>query len=97
MRSDQLFLPESGIAFEDAFHEDTFNVGFTYLEKTGGFGSVNTGVIFYNTNEGVVMFFQKMISTLLSKYPRTSGGENQKIIDDFVPFLKDGEKYTFRS
>ena len=35
-----------------------------------------------------------MLDTLLSKYPRTSGGENQKIIDYFVPFLKNGENYT---
>ena len=54
---DQLFLPKSGTTFADAFHEDTFDVGFTYLEQTGQFGSVNTGVIFYTTNEGVVIFF----------------------------------------
>ena len=96
---DQLFLPGSGQNISKLFNNDDFStskfdVGFTYNNKPGGkFGSVNTGVIFFRAGRGVTHFFEAMLRELLNRHSVTYGGENQKVIDSFVPFLEHGQTH----
>ena len=86
---DQLFLPGAGSEFQAVFASRSFDIAYTYNRKRTQFGSTNTGVILFRASDRVTRWLKLMASTTssLTKYS-CKGGENQKVIDRYMPHLE---------
>jgi len=91
---DQLFLPGAGTAFAAVF-ERQFDVAFTFNEKPGSFGSINTGVVLIRVGPRSLRLLDEAAKrTLQLTGERSGGGENQKALTRLMPHLAWGKTWT---
>lgn len=94
---DQLFMPGAGLAFEAVFAKEIFDIAFTYRSKRTHRGSTNTGVVLFRTSAPVIHWLEAAAAQLLALTGNLSkGGENQLVIDRYLPHLAWGKRFFFR-